>query len=185
MDQHVVRPVRAEEWERAKGLRIAALQDPAAPVAFLEVLADAKARPDVFWQERTARAADGRGARQFVAEGVDGVWDGSVTMIVEEAGSTDFFGETVERGQGHLVGVFVREEQRGGGLADALFAAALEWAWSLEGPALERVRLFVHAENPRAAAFYRRSGFVASGRVVLLDDGAEELEYVVARGDAA
>ncbi|MER5811398.1 GNAT family N-acetyltransferase [Streptomyces sp. NPDC002033] len=181
MDQHVVRPVRAEEWEQVKRLRLDALRDPAAPVAFLETLDAAQARPDGFWQDRAAGAAEGRGARQFVAEGPDGVWDGSVTVIVEEPGTTDFFGEPVERTQGHLVGVFVREERRGGGLAEALFAAALEWAWSLEGPAPERVRLFVHGENARAAAFYRRFGFVASGRVVPLEDGGEEREYVFVR----
>ncbi|MFF7502885.1 GNAT family N-acetyltransferase [Streptomyces lavendulae] len=183
MKQHVIRTVQADEWEKAKELRIAALQDPAAPVAFLDTLEDAQARPDEFWQGRVAGAASGRAARQFVAEAADGRWDGSVTVLVEEGGTTDFFGNPVEAAQGHLVGVFVRDEQRGTGLTEALFTAALEWAWSLEGPGLARVRLFVHEENARAAAFYRRYGFEASGRVVPVpgDFGARELEYGFAR----
>ncbi|MEU9803644.1 GNAT family N-acetyltransferase [Streptomyces sp. NPDC051000] len=184
MNQHGVRPVTAGEWEKVKELRLTALRDPAAPVAFLENLVDAEAQTDAFWQGRAAGASSGRAARQFVAEAPDGSWDGSVTVLVEEGGTVDFFGEVVEKAQGHLVGVFVRAGQRGTGLTDALFEAALEWAWSLEGPALGRVRLFVHEENARAEAFYRRFGFVASGRVVVgtpSNAEARELEYVLER----
>ncbi|MFD8986180.1 GNAT family N-acetyltransferase [Streptomyces sp. NPDC059564] len=181
MDQHVIRPVRAEEWQRVKELRLAALRDPAAPVAFLETLEQGEGRSDEFWQERTEGGSRGRGARQFVAEGPDGEWDGSVTLLGEGKGTVDFFGEAVAEEQGHLVGVFVREGARGSGLAERLFAAALEWGWGLEEPALERVRLFVHEDNARAAAFYRRYGFTPSGRVLRLESGALEHEYVYAR----
>lgn len=183
MNQNVVRPVRADEWEKVKELRIAALQDPAAPVAFLETLVQAEARTDEFWQDRTQRASHGRHARQFVAEAPDGQWVGSVTVLVEEGGTTDFFEQPLEQTQGHVVGVFVRAEQRGTGLTEALFTAALDWAWSLEEPALERVRLFVHEDNERAGAFYRRFGFRASGQVVPMpgDPAAKELEYVFPR----
>ncbi|MFI8266125.1 MULTISPECIES: GNAT family N-acetyltransferase [unclassified Streptomyces] len=183
MDQFVIRAVRADEWEKVKELRIAALNDPAAPVAFLETLDQAEARPDAFWQDRAKGASHGRHARQFVAEAPDGQWAGSVTVLVEEGGTTDFFERAIEQTQGHLVGVFVRPEQRGTGLTEGLFAAALEWAWSLEEPALERVRLFVHEENARAAAFYQRFGFRATGEVlpVPADPGATELEYVMPR----
>ncbi|MEU3726202.1 GNAT family N-acetyltransferase [Streptomyces sp. NPDC031705] len=179
--QHVVRAVRAEEWQRVKALRLDALRDPVAPVAFLETLGQAEERPDALWQERARGASHGRAARQFIAEGPDGEWGGSVTVLVEEEGTTDFFDVPVEKAQAHVVGVFVRPGLRGTGLAEALFVAALEWAWALEGPALERVRLFVHEENPRAAAFYRRIGFVPSGRVVKAESGAEEHEYVLGR----
>ncbi|MGW7455744.1 GNAT family N-acetyltransferase [Streptomyces sp. NPDC054787] len=185
--QHVIRPVRGDEWEQVKALRITALGDPAAPVAFLETVEQAEARPDAFWQERALGASHGRSARQFVAVGPDGQWDGTVSVLVEEGGTTDFFDQDVERTQGHLVGVFVRPEQRGTGLTEALFGAALEWAWSLEEPVLERVRLMVHEENARAAAFYRRYGFVPSGSVVAMpgDPTAKELEYVFPRPQAA
>ncbi|MFI6148092.1 GNAT family N-acetyltransferase [Streptomyces sp. NPDC051109] len=183
MSEYVMRAVRADEWEKVKELRITALKDPAAPVAFLETLDQAEARTDEFWQDRASGASHGRRARQFVAEAPDGQWAGSVTVLVEEGGTTDFFERAVEQTQGHLVGVFVRPEQRGTGLTEALFATALDWAWSLEGPALERVRLFVHEDNPRAAAFYRRFGFRPTGEVlpVPADPGAKEFEYVLPR----
>ncbi|MFF1412849.1 GNAT family N-acetyltransferase [Streptomyces sp. NPDC058289] len=183
MNEYVIRPVRADEWAKVKELRLAALRDPAASVAFLETLEQGEARTDEFWQERAAGAAAGRGVRQFVAEGPDGEWVGSVSVLLEQAGTTDIFDGEVEQAQAHLVGVFVRPAQRGIGLTETLFAAALEWAWGLEEPVLARVRLFVHAENARAGAFYRRFGFVPSGKVVPMptDPSAKELEYVFPR----
>ncbi|MGW5342516.1 GNAT family N-acetyltransferase [Streptomyces sp. HUAS TT3] len=183
MTDHVIRPVRADEWEKVKELRLVALSDPLAPVAFLETAADAAERPDAFWQDRARGAAEGRGVRQFVAEAPDGRWDGSVTLFIEGVGTTDFLEQEVEQNQGHVVGVFVRAEQRGTGIVDALFTAALEWAWSLDEPELERVRLFVHEGNARAGAFYRRFGFEPSGVVIPKpgDPASKELEYVFAR----
>lgn len=183
MNEYVIRPIRAEEWDKVKELRIAALRDPAAPVAFLETVEHGEEQTDEFWQERAAGGAAGQSIRQFVAEGPDGVWAGTVTVLVEVAGTTDIFDGEIEQDQGHLVGVFVRPGQRGTGLTEELFEAALEWAWGLEEPALARVRLFVHEENARAGAFYRRFGFVPSGTVVPMptDPSAKELEYVFPR----
>ncbi|MET9320446.1 GNAT family N-acetyltransferase [Streptomyces sp. NPDC003038] len=183
MNQYVIRAVRGDEWEKVKELRIAALNDPAAPLAFLESVAQAEAHPDEFWQRRAAGASHGRLARQFVAEASDGRWDGSVMVLVEESGTTDIFGQLIERAQGHAVGVYVRPGQRGTGVTEALFEAALEWAWSVEEPALECVRLFVHEENARAGAFYRRFGFEATGRIVPTpgDPSAKDIEYVFPR----
>ncbi|MBM7171387.1 GNAT family N-acetyltransferase [Streptomyces sp. G44] len=178
---HVVRAVRAEEWPQVRELRLAALRDPAAPVAFLEAYEDAAVKPDAYWQERASGASRGSRVRQFVAEGPHGVWAGSVTVLVEEAGQDDAFGGVIERRQAHLVGVFVRAEHRGSGVTEALFEAAVAWAWSLEG--LERVRLYVHEDNARAQAFYRRFGFVGSGVVVPVpgDPSAREYELVLER----
>ncbi|EFL16485.1 GNAT family N-acetyltransferase [Streptomyces sp. C] len=183
MNQHVIRSVRADEWQKVKELRLAALSDPAASMAFLETVEQAAAKPDAFWQDRAAGAAEGVHVRQFVAEAPDGRWDGSVTVFVEAAGDSDFLEQVVEADQGHVVGVFVRPEQRGSGLTDALFAAALEWVWARKEPVLDRVRLFVHGDNERAAGFYRRFGFRASGLVIPKpgDPTAKEHEYVIAR----
>ncbi|MFF5333869.1 GNAT family N-acetyltransferase [Streptomyces sp. NPDC013181] len=182
---YVIRPVRADEWQSVRELRLAALQDPAAPVAFLETYEQGLERSDEAWRERTVDASDaGAGeVRQFVAEGPDGSWAGSVTVLVEGPDVEARFGEPAAVNQGHLVGVFVRPEARGAGVADALFRAAVDWAWSLEKPRLERVRLYVHENNPRAAAFYRRFGFAPTGESVPMpgDPAARELEYAVAR----
>jgi RimJ/RimL family protein N-acetyltransferase len=182
---HVIRAAQADEWAEVKELRLVALQDPAASVAFLETYEQAVARPDSFWQERAAGNAprSGSRSRQFVAEAPDGSWSGSVTLLLEGSGTTDFFGASIEEPQGHLVGVFVRSQQRGTGLIGELIAAALDWAWSLEEPRPARVRLFVHEENRRAQAAYRRIGFVPTGVVIPMqgDPSAKELELALAR----
>lgn len=178
---YVIRSVRADEWPAVKELRLLALRDPVAHLAFLETYEQALAKPDSFWRERTAGAAEGAdGAQQVIAEGPDGEWVGTLTVLVEDAGTKDWAGFPVERRQGHLVGVFVRPEYRGIGLTEVLFDAALEWAWAR---GVERIRLIVHEDNGRAQAFYRRAGFVPSGVVVPLaaDPEGRELEFVLER----
>ncbi|MFD7458858.1 MULTISPECIES: GNAT family N-acetyltransferase [unclassified Streptomyces] len=178
----VVRVVRAEEWAAAKELRLAALRDPIAHLAFLERYEVAAERPDAFWQERTAGAAEGsRRARQIIAEAPDGEWAGTLTVLVEEAGTTDWAGFPVEHRQGHVVGVFVRPEYRGRGLTERIFDAALAWSWET---GLERVRLIVHEDNERAQGLYRKVGFAPSGVVVPLEgrEDERELEFVFERG---
>ncbi|MFE3515292.1 GNAT family N-acetyltransferase [Streptomyces sp. NPDC059166] len=180
---YVVRAVRADEWERAKEIRLTGLRDPAAPIAFLETYDRAAARPDAFWQERTANAASGEHVRQFVAEAPDGGWAGTVSVLVERPGAEPGFGEAAEMDQAHLVGVFVRSEHRGRGVVDALFREAIDWSWSLSGPPLARVRLFVHEANARAAAAYRRIGFAPTGGTLPMegDPTALELEFEIRR----
>ncbi|MFF9218125.1 GNAT family N-acetyltransferase [Streptomyces viridosporus] len=176
-----VRPVRAGEWAEVRELRLTALRDPVAGLAYLETHEEAVGRPDSYWRERTANAAeDAGGVRQFVAEAADGSWVGTVTVLIEEAGATDWAGFPVARRQGHLVGVYVRPGHRGSGVTGALFDAALEWAW---GRGAERVRLIVHPENARALGFYRKAGFVESGVTVPLAGKPDEheLEMVVER----
>ncbi|MEU3659099.1 GNAT family N-acetyltransferase [Streptomyces sp. NPDC032940] len=178
---YVIRSIRADEWPAVKELRLRALQDPVAHLAFMETYDDAVARPDSFWQERAAGSAEGVSrAQQIVAEGPDGLWLGTLTVLMEEAGTTDWAGLPVDRRQGHVVGVFVRPEWRGSGLTKALFDAGLEWAWAAGA---ERVRLIVHEDNARAQGFYRKAGFAPSGRTVPLaaKPGEVELEFVVER----
>ncbi|MFC5636117.1 GNAT family N-acetyltransferase [Streptomyces bullii] len=177
---YLIRSVRPEEWPAAKELRLAALRDPVAHLAFVETYDEAAARPDSFWQERTAGAAEGAdAAQQIIAEGPDGRWVGTLTVLMEEPGTTDWAGCAVERKQGHVVGVFVRPEERGSGLTEVLFDAALEWSWA---HGAERVRLIVHEGNGRAQRFYRKVGFVPSGvSVPVGESGERELEFVLER----
>lgn len=122
---YVIRPVRAGEWQLVKELRLAALRDPVAPVAFLETYEQGVERPDAFWRERAAGSSEtGDGEkRQFVAVAPDGSWAGSVTVLIERPDAEVPFGTAADVHQAHVVGVFVRPEARGGGVAEELFRA--------------------------------------------------------------
>lgn len=171
---YAIRPVKAEEWQRLRELRLAALADPIARVAFNETLEEAAGRPDELWQRRAACSEEGAAPLTFVGEAADGRWGGMVVVLVE----TD-----EEMPQTHLVGVYVRPEHRGTGLARDLFRAAIAWSWGLTEPVVERVRLWVHEENGRAEAFYRALGFVETGRTDAdpKDPAAREREMVLKR----
>ena len=175
-----VRSIRADEWPQVKALRLAALQDPVAPIAFLETYEQAVAHPDSYWQERAAGAAEGAHlVQQIIAEGPEGEWVGTLTVLIDEAGATDWAGFKVERKQGHVVGVFVRPDCRGIGLTEVLFDAGLEWAWA---QGVERVRLIVHEDNERAQRLYRKVGFSPTGVTVALHaPGESELEFALER----
>ena len=169
-----VRRARADEWRETRDLRLAALQDPAAPVAFLETHDVAAARPDAFWQGRARGNATSDAVAAFVAVDAGGRWVGTTTGLVEEPGATDILGGPVVQRQVHLVGVFVRPEHRGAGLLGRLFDGAQDWA---RGLGVERARLCVHVGNPRAQAAYRKLGFTPSGERFVLEQG-EEIELV-------
>ncbi|ARF80226.1 GNAT family N-acetyltransferase [Kitasatospora aureofaciens] len=180
----IIRRVRTDEWERVKEIRLAALQDPVAHLAFLDTYENASAKPDGFWQERTAGAAEGESVWQAVAEAPDGRWLGTMTVLVERPGGNGALGgDVITVPQAHVVGVYVRPEARGTGLAHELIEAAQDWAWSLSEPRLRRVRLFVHESNARAEAMYVRAGFKPSGASVPVpgDETHREIELAVER----
>ncbi len=155
----VVRRVRAEEWERVRDLRLDAVRDPLASIAFLHSYEAEAAHPDEFWQDRAANAAAGDAVAQFIAE-ADGEWIGTVTVIRWKAGDTDHHGRSVSDSRGDVVGVFVRPDNRASGTVDALLGAAADWARALGDGALT---LDVHVDNARAQAAYRRAGFADTG----------------------
>lgn len=162
-----IRAVRADEWRKLKELRLEALADPAAPVAFPERYEDAVGYPDGKWQERAAKGEKQEDTVTFVGETSDERWCGMLTVLVED-----------ERTQ--LVGVYVRPEHRGTGLAVRLFRAALDWSWAR--PEVRSVRLCVHRDNPRAAAFYRRLGFRPIGEAMPDPEGSGHLEQQLELG---
>lgn len=154
-----VKRVRADEWKLVRDLRLEALGDPAAPIAFLDTLDNASLRPELFWRDRASGAANGDAAAQFVAI-ADEEWIGSVSVIRRGLGDADPHGRAVTASRGDVVGVYVRSEHRGEGIIDALLDAAAAWAQSLGDGSL---RLEVHADNERAQGAYRRSGFRTTG----------------------
>jgi len=60
-----VRRVTPGDWRRIRALRLEALRDPMAQVAFLETVERAEARPDEEWRGRTAAHAEGGASAQF------------------------------------------------------------------------------------------------------------------------
>ena len=172
--RYEIRPVTPAEWRESRDLRLTALQDPVAPVAFARSHAEESAMSDDDWRRR----ASGVGAQQFVAVAGDTTrdpsepngaekWVGMAVVVVERASYLS------------INAVYLLPEVRGSGLADRLFAAAVAWTWERS----DRLHLWVHEKNPRAEAFYRRMGFERTGEVMAspLDPSAIEYELVLVR----
>lgn len=164
-----IRAVRTEDWQKLRELRLAALADPVSPVAFNETYDDAAAQDDDFWRRRAARGLQGMLAETFVAEDEadGGHWAGSATALDE--------GDSVQ-----VVGVYLRPQHRGTGLAESIFGAVE--AWALERPYATYLLLHVHEHNPRAEAFYRRLGYVHTGKFVMDPKGTGLREFEMVRG---
>jgi len=165
----MVRRVRRGEWREVRRLRLEALRDPDAGIAFLDDYERVSAQSDAFWVERTETAADGEDAAQFIAEGDDD-WVGTVTVLIRRAGTIDHLGRTVGTARADVVGVFVRPSHRGDGTIDALFDEATAWATAAGATSLT---LDVHADNPRAQGAYRRAGFTPTGETLTGPIGRE------------
>ena len=163
----MVRPIRAHEWREIRALRLKALQDESAPLAFVESYEKGAAQPDEFWQGRaqasSSDAGPGAAACQFVAIADDGTWVGTSVALIEKAGEHDFEGKTIEQSGGHVVGVFLQPEHRGKGVIGRVLDATLDWMRQRDLP---RARLYVHADNLRAQRAYEKAGFTATGTSV-------------------
>ena len=171
---YTIRPVRAHEWREIRALRLEALRDEVAPIAFLDSYADAQTRSDEFWQGRAAGSSSDAGqeatARQFVAVDGSGEWVGNSVVLIEKPGEVDFEGKTIEEAGGHIVGVYLRPEHRGRGLLQELFEAALGW---MRERGLPQARLYVHANNLRARRAYEKAGFQPTGNTFRSPAGDE------------
>ncbi|WP_203138613.1 GNAT family N-acetyltransferase [Microbacterium sp. JZ31] len=141
-----VAEITADDWEAFRDIRLRMLQD--TPLAYGETYEASLRIPEAEWRSRAGRGQEPHNA-SFVAVAEDGTWIGIMRGYVSQA-----------RGP-MLISVFVDPgwRSRATGVADALLDAVIEWARG-EGDTL---RLEVHADNPRAAAFYARRGFVPTG----------------------
>jgi ribosomal protein S18 acetylase RimI-like enzyme len=122
------------------------------PLAFVEQYDDDATRGDRYWQDRVERSATGRMSSTFVAVHA-GTFIGKASCFVEP--------DITKYVSAHVVGVYVTPRFRGQLVAEALMAAILRRGREEAGAA--RIRLFVTDTNNRAAAFYRRVGFVPTG----------------------
>lgn len=143
----VVRRVRPADAARMRALRLEMLAD--SPLAFLETLADAAARPHAEFAARIARTSTGPDTAQFVADpggafvghagGVVAPGDPALTMIFA---------------------VYVTPAWRGSGLLAELIEGVAAWSRAAGRPQL---LLEVVVGNDRAMRAYERLGFVDTG----------------------
>ena len=149
----IIRPTTADDWQQVRKLRLEALAD--TPLAFAEHLADALEVDEADWRLRGARGA---------AVAIDGDrWVGTMGGYLSPEGPL-------------LVGVYVTPSHRGTSVASDLLATIETWARG-QGDFL---LLHVHELNPRAIAFYERSGYERTGLTVpyVLDESQLEFEMV-------
>lgn len=121
-----------------------------APLAFIERLDEAAARPHEQFRTRLAERARGGDAAQFVAE-VDGVF-------VAQAGG---YALGQAAGTTLLYAVYVSPQWRGTGLLERLVEAVAAWSRAVGRSVLE---LEVLTSNSRAIRAYQRLGFTDTGR---------------------
>ena len=141
---HRVTPAAAA---RMRALRLERLAD--SPLAFLETLAQAAARPHEDYRRRITQASSGRGLAQFVADpGGRLVGHAGGTVMPEDHATTIVFA------------VYVTPARRGTGVLDELVEAVAAWSREVGRP---RLMLEVVVGNDRAVRAYERLGFTDTG----------------------
>ncbi|MGV9216064.1 GNAT family N-acetyltransferase [Micromonospora sp. RB23] len=139
--------VRPQDAARMRALRLEMLAD--APLAFLETLADAAARPHNEFAARVAYTSTGPHNAQFVADpGGRLVGHAGGTVAPNEPGLTVIYA------------VYVTPAWRGSGLLGELIDAVAAWSRSCGRPEL---LLEVVVGNDRAYRAYQRLGFKDTG----------------------
>jgi len=143
---HRVRPADAA---RMRALRLEMLAD--SPLAFLETLAQAAARPHEDYRRRIAQASAGGSLAQFVAD------PGRRSRLIGHAGGTvmaEHPGTTV------VFAVYVTPARRGTGVLEDLIEAVADWSRAV---GRSELMLEVVVGNDRAVRAYERLGFIDTG----------------------
>ncbi|GGO12081.1 GNAT family N-acetyltransferase [Micromonospora parathelypteridis] len=145
--QAQIRRVRPEDAARMRALRLEMLAD--APLAFLETLADAAARPHNEFAARVAYTSAGSSNAQFIAD--------PGGRLVGHAGGTT---APNEPGLTVIYAVYVTPAWRGRGLLGELIDGVAAWSRACGRPEL---LLEVVVGNDRAYRAYQRLGFEDTG----------------------
>ena len=152
MDDWSVHRVTADDAARVRALRLEMLAD--SPLAFLETLAQAAARPHEAYRQRIAQSATGNRIAQFVAD------PGRGKRLIGHAGgivAPDDPGETV------IFAVYVTPAYRGGKVLADLVEAVAAWSRAAGRPG---TMLEVVVGNDRAVRAYEKLGFADTGERV-------------------
>lgn len=145
----LIRPSSAADAMAFRALRLEGLLHH--PAAFGSDYAQSLALPDSYWQQRTADGAGTSDGVLYLAE-ANGQLLGSAAVARESSPRTQH--------SGLLVGVYLRAEWRGLGVADALIAACMAWATAWH---MRFLKLGVLTENIAAIRCYVRCGFSVYG----------------------
>jgi len=129
------------------------------------VVSWAKTMPDIDFEARRPWLA--AHLQTLAASGVQ------IRVAVAEGGRLSGF-VTIDPASGHLDQICVAPDWWGGGVAEALVAAA-------RGLSPDRLELDVNADNPRAIRFYAREGFVATSQSLNPRSGLPILRMVWTR----
>ncbi len=141
---HRVTPADAA---RMRALRLEMLAD--SPLAFLETVAQAAARPHEDYRRRIVQASTGRALAQFVADpGGRLIGHAGGTVMPEDPGVTIVFA------------VYITPAHRGTGVLADLVEAVAHWSRETGRPEL---MLEVVVGNDRAVRAYERLGFTDTG----------------------
>jgi ribosomal protein S18 acetylase RimI-like enzyme len=142
-----VHRVTVADAARIRALRLEMLAD--SPMAFLETLAQAAARPHAEYGQRIAAVAAGDHQAQFVAD-LDG-------RLVGNAGG---HASAADPGTTIVFAVYVTPSCRGTGVVDQLIDQVAGWS---RAAGRDRLVLEVVAGNARAIRAYERLGFAQTG----------------------
>ncbi|WP_068255082.1 GNAT family N-acetyltransferase [Janibacter corallicola] len=140
-----VRRLTRADWACYRAVRLAMLLD--APSAYGSSFAREVDFTEETWRERLGQTV-------LLAEREDGLPLGAATLLEPDPEP----GADPEAPE--VVAMWVAGHARGAGVADALLEEAVRHA---ADRGHVEVRLHVMADNPRAAAFYRRKGFRFDG----------------------
>jgi RimJ/RimL family protein N-acetyltransferase len=161
-----VRRVTVAEAGRMRALRLEMLAD--SPLAYLETLAEAAARPHAEFRRRIAQVATGDQRAQFIAER-----DG---RLVGHAGGAQWPSDASST---VIFAVYVTPSCRGTGVLGQLVEAVADWSRAAGRP---RLLLEVVTGNARALRAYRRLGFTPTGETHPHPTIPGLTELVMARG---
>lgn len=142
-----IRQLGRDDGLAYRDVRLRALRE--APTAFASTLAEESAHPEDFWRDLVARTADAMEAALFAVDRGDGALAGTAFVQVAVDPPND----------GYVGAMWVDEDLRGGGWADALLEAAEQFAVRLGST---EVTLWVSENNPPAWRFYERHGYRAT-----------------------
>lgn len=163
----LIRRILPEDSGAFRELRFRSLEQD--PMAFGETLERLSQRPDASWTDWTHRAATSTDACSMVAVAAEGKLVGHVGSIWKDDVTS-------------LGAMWVEPAFRRAGVGRRLLDAILAWADATH-PTSD-IRLGVVPTQEAAIRLYRRSGFVATGKVLRLEHGPGSVFHEMVRRSA-